>query len=44
MFLGSDEGGQVNATFTSLLASCRMVGVEPWAYLGSWAQARNKVR
>ncbi len=33
MFLGSDDGGHVNATFTSLLASCRMVGVEPWAYL-----------
>ena len=33
MFLGSDEGGQVNATFTSLLASCRMLGVEPWACL-----------
>ena len=33
MFLGSDDGGHVNAIFTSLLASCRMVGVEPWAYL-----------
>ncbi|MGE0787781.1 MAG: transposase, partial [Sandaracinaceae bacterium] len=33
IFLGSDDGGHVNATFTSLLASCRMVGVEPWAYL-----------
>lgn len=33
LFVGSDEGGAVNATFTSLLASCRMHGVEPWAYL-----------
>ena len=33
IFLGSDDGGHVNAIFTSLLASCRMVGVEPWAYL-----------
>jgi hypothetical protein len=33
MFLGSDDGGRVNAIFTSLLASCRMVNVEPWSYL-----------
>jgi len=33
LFLGSDEGGRTNAVFTSLLASCRMVGVEPWSYL-----------
>jgi transposase len=33
LFLGSDDAGTVNATFTSLLASCRMHGVEPWAYL-----------
>ena len=33
IFLGSDDGGHVNAIFTSLLASCRMVAVEPWAYL-----------
>lgn len=33
IFLGSDDGGRVNAVFTSLLASCRMLGVEPWAYL-----------
>jgi len=32
IFVGSDEGGTVNATFTSLLASCRMHNVEPWAY------------
>ena len=35
LFVGSDEGGAVNATFTSLLASCRLCGVEPWAYLCS---------
>ena len=31
--MGSDDGGAVNALFTSLLASCRLCGVEPWAYL-----------
>ena len=33
IFLGSDDGGRVNAIFTSLLASCRMLGIEPWSYL-----------
>jgi hypothetical protein len=33
LFVGSDDGGAVNAAFTSLLASCRLCGVEPWAYL-----------
>jgi len=33
LFLGSDDGGHTNAIFTSLIASCRMTGVEPWAYL-----------
>lgn len=33
LFVGSDDGGRANATFTSLLASCRMLGVEPWSYL-----------
>lgn len=33
IFLGSDDGGRVNAGFTSLLASCRMLDVEPWAYM-----------
>lgn len=32
-FLGSDDGGRVNSVFTSLLASCRMLDVEPWSYL-----------
>jgi transposase len=31
--VGSDEGGAVNAAFTSLLASCRLLDVEPWSYL-----------
>jgi transposase len=33
LFVGSDEGAKTNAVFTSLLASCRMLGIEPWAYL-----------
>jgi transposase len=33
LFVGSDDGARTNAVFTSLLASCRMLGVEPWAYL-----------
>jgi transposase len=33
MFLGSDDAGEVNATFVSLLASCQMHGIEPWRYL-----------
>ncbi len=33
LFVGSDEGGEVNALFTSLLASARLCEVEPWAYL-----------
>lgn len=33
LFVGSDEGGDVNATFVSLLASCQLHRVEPLAYL-----------
>ena len=33
MFLGNDEGGAVNATFSSLLASYEMHKVPPLAYL-----------
>lgn len=33
LFIGNDDAGTVNATFTSLLASCRLCSVEPWAYL-----------
>ena len=31
--LGSDEDACVNTTFVSLLASCQLHGIEPWAYL-----------
>jgi transposase len=33
IFVGSDDGGAVNAVFTSLLASCRLHDVEPWSYM-----------
>jgi transposase len=33
LFVGNDEGGEVNATFVSLLASCQLHRVEPFAYL-----------
>ena len=33
LFVGSDDGARVNATFVSLLASCQMHGIEPWSYL-----------
>ena len=33
LFVGSDDGGRANAVFTSLLASCQMHQLEPWAYL-----------
>jgi hypothetical protein len=33
LFVGSEDGARVNATFVSLLASCQMHGIEPWAYL-----------
>jgi transposase len=32
-FCGSDDGAEWNATATSLIASCQMHGIEPWAYL-----------
>jgi hypothetical protein len=47
LFVGSDEGGAVNATFVSLIASCQLHGIEPLAYLRdlfcllpSWNQQR----
>jgi hypothetical protein len=47
MFLGSANGGRVNATFVSLLASCQLHGIEPQAYLRdlfcllpSWPKSR----
>jgi transposase len=33
LFVGSEDGGHVNTTFVSLLASCAMHRLEPWAYL-----------
>ena len=33
LFLGSDAAAEVNTTFVSLIASCQMHGIEPWAYL-----------
>ena len=33
LFCGSDDGAHGNATATSLIASCQLHGVEPWAYL-----------
>jgi transposase len=33
LFVGNDEGGEVNAILVTLLASCQMHGLEPWAYL-----------
>ena len=33
LFVGTDEGGAVNATFVSLLASCQLHGLEPHGYL-----------
>ena len=33
MFLATDEGGKVNATFVTVLASCEMHGLEPYGYL-----------
>lgn len=33
LFVGSDAAGEVNVTFVSLLASCQLHGIEPWAYL-----------
>jgi transposase len=33
MFVGSADGARANTTFVSLLASCAMHKIEPWAYL-----------
>jgi transposase len=33
LFVGSDDAGEINATFVSLLASCQLHEIEPWAYL-----------
>lgn len=33
LFVGNDDGGETNATFVTLLASCQLHRIEPWAYL-----------
>jgi len=33
IFLGSEDGGEWNCVFTSLIASCSLHGIEPWAYI-----------
>jgi transposase len=33
IFVGSADGAEANAHFTSLLASCQLHGLEPWRYL-----------
>ena len=33
LFVGNDDGGEVNATLVSLLASCKLHGIEPHGYL-----------
>jgi transposase len=33
LFVGSDDGGEVNANFVTLLASCQLHKIEPWSYL-----------
>jgi transposase len=33
LFVGSEDGARVNTLFVSLLASCAMHRIEPWAYL-----------
>jgi hypothetical protein len=33
LFVGSDDGGEVNTIFVSLLASCRLHGIEPLGYM-----------
>jgi transposase len=33
LFVGSEDGAKTNATFVSLIASCRLHNIEPFAYL-----------
>ena len=47
LFIGSDDGAEVNTTFATLVASCHMNDIEPEAYLRdimcllpSWPQSR----
>ena len=47
IFLGSEDGGEWNCVFTSLIASCKLHDIEPWSYLRDvlvllpdWPQSR----
>jgi transposase len=47
LFVGTDDGGDTNATFVTLLASCQLHRIEPWTYLRdllcvlpSWPKSR----
>ena len=33
LFVGNDEAAEVNCAFVSLIASCKLHRIEPWAYL-----------
>ncbi len=33
MFFGSDNGGRTAAVLTSLIATCKRLGIDPFAYL-----------
>ena len=33
LYCGNDDGAHWNATAVSLIASCQLHGIEPWAYL-----------
>ncbi len=33
IFVGNDDAAEVNSTFVTLIASCEMHSIEPWAYL-----------
>lgn len=33
LFVGNDDAAEVNCAFVSLIASCQLHGIEPWAYL-----------
>ena len=33
MFYGSDQGGQTAAVLTSLIATCKRLGMDPFTYL-----------
>jgi hypothetical protein len=48
MFAGADQGAESAATIYSVVATCQLRGVEPWAYLkqtleklaSGWPQSR----